>query len=665
MATKKKLLEAAAGAAGGGALNVEDVFSTYLYTGNGSTQTITNGIDLSGEGGLVWVKNRDAAYDHKLYDTERGATYSLATNTTNSAITTTNGLTSFNSDGFAVGSGPWVNNSNQGIASWTFRKAPKFFDVVKYNSTSGNTTNFGSAGATVDHNLGSVPGMIIVKCTDTSATNWKVYHRGLNGGTTPEQYEIELNQTGAEANSATSWNDTAPTSTQFTLGASGDVNNGSRSYIAYLFAHNDGDGEFGPDGDADIIKCGSYTGNDGTQDIDLGFEPAWVLVKSSSNTRDWKIIDNMRGFAAAPNNKWLTPNSSNAEENINASASTIEPTATGFRLTTGDAETNASGWSYIYIAIRRGPMAVPESATEVYNTILRTGTSSTASVTGVGFSPDLIITGARNASRTHGLFTRLHGATRYQISTAETGEYSNTTTLTSFDMDGYSVGSDSGATAINTSDNLVSWNFKRAPNVYDTVVYTGTGTATTVSHNLGIAPELMIIKGRSTSFDRRWIVYTGTANQYMRLNQTDSLITDGTVFNNTSPGATSFTVGTSGNTNASGESYIAHLFGTLSGISKVGSYTGNGSSQNIDCGFTSGARFILIKRSDSAGNWYVWDSSRGITTGNDPHLSLNTTTSEVSTDDSVDPLSSGFAVNQVSATNINVSSATYIFLAIS
>ena len=358
---------------------------------------------------------------------------------------------------------------------------------------------------------------------------------------------------------------------------------------------------------------------------------------------------------------FLRPDSSQ-QEFVN---SYTRPLTTGFQPTTTSSAFNASGGTYIYIAIRRGPMAVPESATEVYNTILRTGTSSTASVTGVGFSPDLIITGARNASRTHGLFTRLHGATRYQISTAETGEYSNTTTLTSFDMDGYSVGSDSGATAINTSDNLVSWNFKRAPNVYDTVVYTGTGTATTVSHNLGIAPELMIIKGRSTSFDRRWIVYTGTANQYMRLNQTDSLITDGTVFNNTSPSATSFTVGTSGNTNASGESYIAHLFGTLSGISKVGSYTGNGSSQNIDCGFTSGARFILIKRSDSAGNWYVWDSSRGITTGNDPHLSLNTTTSEVSTDDSVDPLSSGFAVNQVSATNINVSSATYIFLAIS
>ena len=99
-------------------------------------------------------------------------------------------------------------------------------------------------------------------------------------------------------------------------------------------------------------------------------------------------------------------------------------------------------------------------------------------------------------------------------------------------------------------------------------------------------------------------------------------------------------------------------------MSKVGSYTGNGSSQTINCGFTSGARFILIKRTDSTGDWYVWDTERGIVAGNDPHLSLNTTAAEVTTDDSIDPDNSGFIVNQVSATNINVSSATYIFYAI-
>jgi hypothetical protein len=116
---------------------------------------------------------------------------------------------------------------------------------------------------------------------------------------------------------------------------------------------------------------------------------------------------------------------------------------------------------------------------------------------------------------------------------------------------------------------------------------------------------------------------------------------------------------------ANGVNYVAYLFASLPGISKVGSYTGNGTSQTINCGFSSGARFILIKRTDSTGDWFIWDTSRGITANNDPHLSLNTTAAEVTTDDSVDPASSGFIVNQVAATNINVNGATYIFLAIS
>jgi hypothetical protein len=116
--------------------------------------------------------------------------------------------------------------------------------------------------------------------------------------------------------------------------------------------------------------------------------------------------------------------------------------------------------------------------------------------------------------------------------------------------------------------------------------------------------------------------------------------------------------------NTSGWTYVAYLFATLAGVSKVGTYTGNGTSQTIACGFSAGARFILIKRTNAVGDWYVWDTVRGIITADDPHLSLNTTVAEVTTDDSIDPDSSGFIVNQLAATNINVSAATYIFLAI-
>jgi hypothetical protein len=155
MATKKKLLQAAAGAAGGGGLNVEDVFSTYLYEGTGATQTITNGIDLSGEGGLVWIKDRESSSNsHFLYDTERGVGTAIKTDGANAAQTRSTGLTAFNSNGFTLGSLNAENGSGNDKASWTFRKAPKFFDVVTYTGT-GSTQN-------ISHSLGAVPAVMMV-----------------------------------------------------------------------------------------------------------------------------------------------------------------------------------------------------------------------------------------------------------------------------------------------------------------------------------------------------------------------------------------------------------------------------------------------------------------------------------------------------------------------
>jgi hypothetical protein len=131
--------------------------------------------------------------------------------------------------------------------------------------------------------------------------------------------------------------------------------------------------------------------------------------------------------------------------------------------------------------------------------------------------------------------------------------------------------------------------------------------------------------------------------------------------------ATTFSLiaGNFGAYNQIDNNYVTYLFASAPGVSKVFSYTGNGSSQTINCGFTGGARFILIKRTDSTGDWYVWDTARGIVAGNDPHLSLNTTAAEVTSDDTIDTNSTGFVVNQVAATNVNVNAATYIGLAIS
>jgi len=205
--------------------------------------------------------------------------------------------------------------------------------------------------------------------------------------------------------------------------------------------------------------------------------------------------------------------------------------------------------------------------------------------------------------------------------------------------------------------------FRRAPGFFDVVAYTGTGANRTISHNLGAVPELMLVKKRSAVDN--WIVYAGDATDYLILNSTAATADLDTMWNDTSPTSSVFSLGTNDDVNGNTATFIAYLFASLPGISKVGSYTGNGSSQTINCAFTTGARFVLIKRTDSTGDWYVWDTARGIVSGNDGRISLNAETAEVTSDDTIDPDSTGFIVNQVAATNVNVNAATYIYFAVS
>jgi hypothetical protein len=206
--------------------------------------------------------------------------------------------------------------------------------------------------------------------------------------------------------------------------------------------------------------------------------------------------------------------------------------------------------------------------------------------------------------------------------------------------------------------------FGRAPGVFDVVCYTGTGVARTVSHNLGVAPELMIVKCRSAVRD--WVVYSAaiTANNFLYLNLTDASAA-GSFWNSTSPTSSVFTVGDPARVNGSGATYVAYLFASCPGVSKCGSYTGTGALQTINCGFTGGARFVLIKRTDDTGDWFVYDSARGITSGNDPYLLMNSTAAEVTNTNYVDTTSVGFQVTAAAPAGLNANGGTFVFLAIS
>lgn len=626
----------------GNFLAVEDVFSTYLYTGNGSTQTITNGIDLSGNGGLVWLKNRANTTNHILFDTARNA-FALSSNLVNAEGDYT-GYFSFTSSGFSVGAIGAYNQNNYGIASWSFRKAPKFFDVVTYNGT-------GTSSQTLSHSLGVAPGLIIVKRTN-STDSWKVYHRGL---ASPNTSSLLLNNTTAATNWGIGlWGQ--PSATSFAVNnASLQLNTSGGTYVAYLFAH---------DATADgIIQCGSYTGNGSSNGptVNLGWEPQYLMIKNASGTGNWQIVDNMRGTPVGAADATLQANLINAESSVDY----VSPTATGFQIVSSDSEVNTNSSTYIYIAIRRGPMKTPTVGTSVFSPYLRTGTGANATIN-VGFTVDTHISKLSGGGNEGAFFDRMRGPLYYLRSTGTNAETFANASLTSFaDNTGVSVGVDSLGGLINfNGSSYINWAFRRAPGFFDVVCYTGTGVARTVNHNLGVAPELMIVKVRNNG-SYGWFVYAAPqgATKFGRLDLTNAFSTASTVWNDTVPTASVFSLGAASGVNDV-YTYVAYLFASCPGVSKVGSYTGNGSSQTINCGFSSGARFFLVKRTDSTGDWWVWDSARGITAPADPALALNSTASAVTSADAVDPTSTGIIVNQETTCNINVNGATYIFLAI-
>ena len=186
--------------------------------------------------------------------------------------------------------------------------------------------------------------------------------------------------------------------------------------------------------------------------------------------------------------------------------------------------------------------------------------------------------------------------------------------------------------------------FRRAPKFFDVVPYVGTGSAKTENHNLGVAPEMMWVKLRNYDSED-WAVYYGDATDYLKLNTDAATADDNAYWNDTAPTSTVFTVGTQDDVNKSGRYYIAYLFATLAGISKVGTFSHtNGSSTDVDCGFSSGSSFVIAKRTDSTGDWFLWDSTRGIVSGNDPYVVLNSTAAQVTNTDYIDPLNSGFQI---------------------
>jgi hypothetical protein len=337
------------------------------------------------------------------------------------------------------------------------------------------------------------------------------------------------------------------------------------------------------------------------------------------------------------------------------------------------------------------PDSAIENGSEYFAATTYTGTGATQSISndvnGVSFQPDLVWIKARSIAYSHVATNSVAGATKFLVPNGTDSEYTQADTLTSFNPDGFSLGAD--ATYLNFNANTktyVAWNWKAggaavtntagsitsqvsaSPTAgFSVVTYTGTGAnGATVGHSLGVAPSMIILKGRSAgTAGGPWYTYhvsTGATN-LLRLNTTAAAASD-SIFNYTTPASTTFTLGApAGFSNGSGENYVAYCFSEVSGFSKFGSYTGNASADGpfVYLGFRP--KFVMVKRTDASDSWQIMDTERDTYNPTDSVLFPNLSNAEDSrTVNNYDYLSNGFKL-RTSNSGHNANGGTYIYMA--
>ena len=628
---------------------VDEVFSAYAYAGNGSSQAINNGIDLSGEGGAVIMKSRTSAdasgggspagYGWGVHDTVRGKTKNQQLQTYAVDVTYPNAVSSFNSNGFTLGDATY-NYSSQEFISYTFRKAKGFFDCFTY---SGDNTD----SRVLSHDLGSTPGMVWIKKISGSIGGWATWHKevGFSAG-------LLMNSASTGFASPIS----AVSSTTITL-TSNTENSSGITFLVYLFADNAA--EFG-ETKTSIIKCGKYTGNGSTTGptVNLGWEPQVIFFKNKDSSSDWATHDNLRGIVANGNDPVIWTNRAYAED---TSHNALDLNPTGFQVKTTDGDWNTNGDEYIYVAIRRPDGYVSKPATA--------GTDLFAMDWGAGsgvnptfdsnFAVDMGI--MRQPGTTQNWFqsARITGD-NYLYTDANNGQSAGGGSLFEYD---YSKGWCNSSAVGSSGSSYLSWMWKRGAS-FDVVTWDGTGANNTLNHSLGRTPEMIWAKARTEA--QSWVVYhkdfnggTTPWNYYISLDGTGAEANWSAWVQ--APTSTQFSI--ISNWSASNQSYVAMLFASVDGISKLGSYTGNGSTSGptVTLGFEP--KFVLIKNRDSSStNWvHPWAIS-GWPFG-DRYMYLNSNAAENNTGQTViDKTSTSFTITTTDS-NFNTNGDSYVYYA--
>ena len=427
---------------------------------------------------------------------------------------------------------------------------------------------------------------------------------------------------------------------------------------------------FGEGGDQNLIKCGSYVGQSGANKVYLGWEPQWVMVKNVDSSEPWVMMDSMRG--------WVNQSSGAISLRANSTGNESAygpwgPTATGWELDLNQREIDQNDQNYVYIAIRRpdGLVGKPaEAGTDAFAMDIASGSSSIPTWDS-GFPVDFRFHRTPAASGDWYTGSRLTGGGKWLATNSANAEAN----ITGTDDDcntGFGTGHDSSFQA---------WMWKRGQGM-DVVTYKGNSVAgRQVSHSLGRVPEMMWVKNITGSNDWRiyhsgvvggrdgsgnWNTDSNAAKYQLYLNNSYWAVNNTSSFNETEPTLTTFTLGTTSGTNASGNNYVNYLFSSVAGTSKVGNYTGSSSALTITTGFSP--RFVIIKNIKNTGNnwttgWFTFDTTRGWAAGNnDKRMRLNDTAAQ-STEDWTNPISTGFTINANSGNHLNNNGDEYIYYA--
>ena len=308
-------------------------FNTVLYTGSGVARTITTGLESTD---MIWNKRRDSTGNHLLYDDVRGINVDLNPDTNELNETQTGTVTAFGSDSFNLGTHGGTNANGETKVNWCWAEsATAGFDMV---TATGNAT-----AKTISHSLSAVPHWIISKEKTGSVNDWVVYHH--KNTSDPKTDYLILNEANATADSNTIWNDTAPTSSVFTVGTGSTVNRNSSTYIYYLWSEKQG-----------YSKFGSFTGNNNADGIFIytGFRPAWVMTKSSNQggtNYDWVMFDNKRNINN-PNDDFLDANNNGAE--VTSGRNIVDFLSNVFKCRSSYGDLN-SNYEYVYMAFAEAP----------------------------------------------------------------------------------------------------------------------------------------------------------------------------------------------------------------------------------------------------------------------------------------------------------------------